>query len=411
MKTKSTPGRPDLTALVAPNRTLRADLSGHYWYAMMKFPPQFFRDRRHGTHADSSGTGRGSASQDRGCIHCHQSAIVDAHLPVNSAIQHIAKRVSAVGNPAKRPHHDGRTRNSDVQRRSQTSPIGDSIAKGRVPRAIPASDGPLGDVVVTEWDWANEHIYLHDTIATDKRTPTLNSNGLIYGAPEASSDLVPWLDPIDNKSGFIKSEYRDANTPTTKTQAMLAPSPYWGDEAIWDSHTNIHNPMFDEKGRLWLTARIRGANAQPAYCKAGSNHPPRWLSEAHGEPSVESMIQDPEDRDDRSLLQQHHLQSTRTTCCGSAPAAITTSSAGSTRRSGKRTRTTRPLRAGRRSCSTPTATASAMRDGRNQTRRRSDQGQADNRRLYGVGPTRRRSIWGSVTGFPGGVVRFDRRRS
>ena len=47
-------------------------------------------------------------------------------------------------------------------------------------------------------------------------------------------------------------------------------SPVWGDEAIWDSHTTVHNPMFDERGRLWFTARIR-ANDNPAFCKAGSS--------------------------------------------------------------------------------------------------------------------------------------------
>ena len=68
----------------------------------------------------------------------------------------------------------------------------DRIAKGELPKTDPAR--PVGqerNVVVTEWDWANEHIYLHDTISTDKRNPTVNANGLIYGAPEASSDIDP----------------------------------------------------------------------------------------------------------------------------------------------------------------------------------------------------------------------------
>ena len=30
--------------------------------------------------------------------------------------------------------------------------------------------------------------------------------------------------------------------------------------------------MIDSKGRLWLTARIR-PNANPAFCRQGSNHP------------------------------------------------------------------------------------------------------------------------------------------
>src|SRR2546423_8330671 len=116
-------------------------------------------------------------------------------------------------------------------------------------------------------------MYLHDTISTDKRNPTVNAHGLIYGAPEASSDDVPCLDPVDNKSGVIKSEFRDPKTPTTKNDVILAPSPYWGSEPIWDSHTIIHNPVFDERGRVWLTARTRPNNVQPAFCKAGSDHP------------------------------------------------------------------------------------------------------------------------------------------
>ena len=70
---------------------------------------------------------------------------------------------------------------------------------------------------------------------------------------------------------------RDPNTPDTMFIAtggalMLAPSPFWGTERIWKSQTSVHNPMFDEKGRVWLTARIRPP-ANPAFCKKGSDHP------------------------------------------------------------------------------------------------------------------------------------------
>ena len=50
------------------------------------------------------------------------------------------------------------------------------------------------------------------------------------------------------------------------------PSPYWGDEAIWDSRANVHNPMLDQRGRLWLTSRVRGPDT-PAFCREGSDHP------------------------------------------------------------------------------------------------------------------------------------------
>jgi hypothetical protein len=44
-------------------------------------------------------------------------------------------------------------------------------------------------------------------------------------------------------------------------------------DPIWDGHTSIHNPMMDREGRVWFTARIRPIEAQPAFCKAGSDHP------------------------------------------------------------------------------------------------------------------------------------------
>ena len=52
----------------------------------------------------------------------------------------------------------------------------------------------------------------------------------------------------------------------------MAPSPYWGDEKLWDSKVNNHNSMFDRKGRLWLAAAVRGPN-NPHFCKKGSDHP------------------------------------------------------------------------------------------------------------------------------------------
>ena len=86
--------------------------------------------------------------------------------------------------------------------------------------------------------------------------------------------MLPWVDPVAQHDGrAARLNIAIPKTPTTKTDPNLAPSPYWGDEPIWDTHTNVHNPMFDEKGRLWLTARIRPDMRKPAFCKAGSDHP------------------------------------------------------------------------------------------------------------------------------------------
>ena len=53
---------------------------------------------------------------------------------------------------------------------------------------------------------------------------------------------------------------------------MPQPSPYWGEEVIWTSKNNVHNPMLDEQGRVWITSAVRPPD-NPDYCKAGSSHP------------------------------------------------------------------------------------------------------------------------------------------
>ena len=88
----------------------------------------------------------------------------------------------------------------------------DRIASGALPFDKP--ERPKGierNVVYTMWDWASPTHYQHDAISTDKRNPTINANGLIYGSPEESTDLIPTLDPIKNIASTIKEPYLDPN--------------------------------------------------------------------------------------------------------------------------------------------------------------------------------------------------------
>jgi hypothetical protein len=147
----------------------------------------------------------------------------------------------------------------------------DRIEAGELPASKPARpQGIERNIVLTLWDWAGPKVYLHDETSTDKRNPRVNANGLIYGATEESTDLVPVLDPVNHRATQLRLPVRDPNTPSSKTNPMT-PSPYWGAEAIWDSQTSPHNPMFDEKGRVWFTSRV-GVPANPDFCKAGSAH-------------------------------------------------------------------------------------------------------------------------------------------
>ena len=148
----------------------------------------------------------------------------------------------------------------------------DRIAAGELPFDKPARpQGVERNIVLTLWDWSTPTGYMHDLISTDRRKPTVNANGKLYGATEESTDYFPVLDPMTNTATQIKHPVRDPKTPSSKANPM-APSPYWGAEPIWDSQTSIHNQMMDEKGRVWMAARVRPP-ANPDFCKKGSDHP------------------------------------------------------------------------------------------------------------------------------------------
>ena len=151
------------------------------------------------------------------------------------------------------------------------------IAKGALPpHKPPRPEGAERGIVVTFWAWASDHTYLHDQISTDKRDPTVNGYGLIYGSPEYSTDYLPVLDPKTNRVWTIRAPKFDPRMPESLGPGHAAalkpnePSAYWGDRKIWTNHINNHNSMFDGEGRLWLTATVRGPQ-NPAYCLPGSS--------------------------------------------------------------------------------------------------------------------------------------------
>ena len=147
----------------------------------------------------------------------------------------------------------------------------DRIKAGELPPAPPRPQGMERNVVITQWDWADPKAYLHDVVSTDRRNPRVNANGSVYGALELSADYTPVLNPATHTASQIPLSVRDPNTPPTSPK-MPAPSAYWGEEPIWTSKNNVHNPMLDHRGRVWLTSAVR-PSANPADCKAGSSHP------------------------------------------------------------------------------------------------------------------------------------------
>lgn len=155
----------------------------------------------------------------------------------------------------------------------------DRVAQGELPKHKPQRpQGEERNVVVTTWDWSQPNKYLHDLISSDRRKPTVNPYGKLYGSPEYSTDMMPILDPKTHTVTYFKMPVADPKMPVSLGPghagaiAPTTPSAYWGEEVLWDTRANNHNAMFDDKGRLWLAATVRGM-LNPNFCKQGSDHP------------------------------------------------------------------------------------------------------------------------------------------
>jgi len=282
-KVQATPGkRLDLRAVVAPNAAAAAEYYPPiYWYAMLRIPA---KAEFPGTGSKGNGIAENIKTQgewldsvkSNGCMTCHALGTKATRtMPKDfahytSSTEAWARRISS---------GQAMTQMINVANRLGTQrALGlwadwtDRIQAGELPRSKPPRpQGVERNVVLTLWDWTRPTAYLHDLIGTDRRNPTLFPNGKFYGSPENSTDWVPILDPVKHTATEVLHPVRDPKTPSHRDDPM-APSPFWGDKPIWDSRTSNHNPMMDEKGRVWFTTRIRGFD-NPDFCKKGSSHP------------------------------------------------------------------------------------------------------------------------------------------
>ena len=284
-KKKAAPGATlNLTAVPAPNAKAAAEYyPALYWLSLMHVPPT---SDFPGTGPSGNGISPNIRSQGEwirqvvstdGCTGCHQlGGKATREIPASlgefpSGAQAWDRRIQAGqagGAMSARFTQVGRTRALAMY-----ADWTDAIAKGQLPEAAPARpQGRERNVVVTMWDWADPKVYLHDEIGTDKRHPTVNANGPVYGALEESADYMPVVDPVHNTATQIKLQVRDPKTPSQANNPPAQPSPYWGDEAIWTAQTTAHSFAMDGNARVWIAARIR-PNQTPAFCQQGSSHP------------------------------------------------------------------------------------------------------------------------------------------
>ena len=283
-KVEASPGRiVNLQAVPAPDERAAAQYyPSIYWLAMLDVPA---KSEFPGTGATGNKIPRDIRTQSHwldgikthGCNTCHQignlatRTFPEALGKFDSSADAWFRRIHSGQSSELMLRNIGRL---DVPRAiKHFADWTDRIAAGETPFAKPRRpQGVERNIVVTMWDWSRPYVYIHDEIGTDKRDPRVNANGPIYGSPEWSTDMVPVLDPVTHTAREIKLPVRDPRTASSREDPMYAPSPYWGEERIWDSQTSPHNPMMDHRSRVWFTQRIRNS-ANPAWCQKGSNHP------------------------------------------------------------------------------------------------------------------------------------------
>ena len=286
-KVRAKPGQQlNLTAVPAPSERAAAHYyPAIYWYAMMNIPPE--KDFGGSTDIPKNIT-RETWRQRMGnvdCIGCHQlgqesTRTIPAQFgEFKTGAEAWMRRIQS--------GQTGEFMTNRIAGQLGSVPFKyfgdwtDRVAAGELPKHKPQRpQGVERNIVVTSWEWGTEKQFTHDLVSSDRRYPTVNAYGPLYGSAEYSSDEIPILDPKTHKVTFFKMPVADPNAPesfgppfhASAVAKPTAPSAYWGEEKIWSQRANNHNGMFDKNGRVWFAAAVRGID-NPAFCKKGSDHP------------------------------------------------------------------------------------------------------------------------------------------
>ncbi len=281
-KTSAKPGQQlNLTAVAAPSEAAAAHYyPAIYWYSMMKIPAANEFGSNSAIPPKITQVDWLKQMKNIGCIGCHQLG-QEATRSIPAAFKQgeegWMRRIQS--------GQSGEQMTNQLAGNFGGAPFKylgdwtDRVAKGELPKAKPPRpQGVERNLVVTSWEWSTEKHYLHDLVSTDRRNPTVNAYGPLFGSPEYSTDNMPILDPKANKVTIFKMPVKDAEMPESlgpghaASIKPLQASAFWGDEKLWDTRANNHNAMFDKNGRVWMAAAVRGRD-NPDFCKKGSDHP------------------------------------------------------------------------------------------------------------------------------------------
>jgi hypothetical protein len=283
-KVRSAPSRRlNLTAAIAPSSRAAAHYyPANYWYSLINIPAA---SEFPGTGPQGNGIDPNMRTQHHwvnqikaNCNVCHQMG--------NQATREIPKALGTFATSFEawdkrvQVGQDGQGMSNAVTALGRRRGLEmfaswtDRIAGGQVPPAPPRPQGIERNLVLTQWDWGGRSTFAHDELTTDKRNPTANANGLIYGV-DWGNDAFLVVNPIQHSTTEYGIPVLDPNVPPGKAQSMPVPSPYWGDKLYWYDPAITNHAAMDSKGRVWMSSRFRLPENQPDFC---ATHPSAALA-------------------------------------------------------------------------------------------------------------------------------------
>ena len=185
----------NLTAVLAPDAKAAAEYyPAIYWLSLLRIPDKSLFP---GTGLSGNGMPEMYRTQEEwlnavqlnGCGNCHQLGD-KATREIPAALGTFASSSDAwqrrlLSGPAANSMSQfiSRMNTADGGHLRRLAEWTDRIKAGEIPRsAPPRPHGVERNLVVTVYDWLSSKYYLHDLTTTDRRKPTVNPHGLIYGA-------------------------------------------------------------------------------------------------------------------------------------------------------------------------------------------------------------------------------------
>ena len=321
-KSPARPGdRLELTVRAAASPREAAEIyPANYWYSLLEVPPA---SDFPGTGPRGNGIGTAMRTQadwiDRmkdGCQLCHQLGNhATREMPMldlddfDSTADAWNYRIQAGGaGPAMAAEINRIGRPRAIQLYAEWT---DRIRAGALPPAPPRPRGVERNVVLTSWGWGHPRGMVHDNVSTDKRNPTLYPNGPVYGVGGAGLVITDISARRSVRMDLPTRVERPRRATSYEGSSTRVSSLYWGDEPAGLVSRSAHNPMMDDKGRLWITQAVR-PNDVPGWCLEGSDHPfARYYPIQHRDESRQVSYYDPETGEFELIdtcFFTHHLQ-------------------------------------------------------------------------------------------------------